>query len=127
ALLAAFDRWVAQGLMLPGASLSVEMVGTSPYFLRPVFLLTVPDLPLGERVAFVLGARGELARLFTDASAQYASTIAEAVSAAVSRLRERRGRYELLLLSDLLQITSGVWNACFRPWEPRTSNYSPHV
>jgi hypothetical protein len=110
ALLRAFDRWVLKGLALPGASLSVEMVGSSRHFLRAVSHLTVPDLSVGERVAFVLGGRRELAELLIDSKEQYTSTIAEAISATVSRLRERRGRYELVVLSDLLQITSGTWN-----------------
>jgi hypothetical protein len=94
------------------------MVGSSQHFLSPVFLLTVPDLPVGERIAYVLGAREELSRLFTDASEQYTSTIVEAVSAAVSRLRERPGRYGLLVLSDLLQITPGIWNFAYAIPEP---------
>jgi hypothetical protein len=97
--------------MLPGASLSVETVGPpSRHFLRAVYHLTVPDLSLGERVAFVLGGRQELSQLLTGPPEQYTSTIAEAISATVSRLRERRGRYQLFVLSDLLQITPGVWN-----------------
>jgi hypothetical protein len=110
AVLSAFDRWVLKGLLRPGASLSVEMVGSATHFLSALFMLTVPDTPLGERVAFALGGREDLSRLLTDSSETYTSTIAEALSAAVSRLRERRGHYELLLLSDLLQITPGGFN-----------------
>ena len=96
--------------MLPGASLSVEMVGPLRDALRAIYHLSVPDLPVGERTAFVLGARIELAQLFSGSVEKYASTIAEAISTTVRRLRERRGRYQLVVLSDMFQITSGIWN-----------------
>ena len=110
ALLRVFDLWVAEALVQPGASLSVEMVGPLQDSLRSIYHLTVPDLSVGERVAFVLGARLELAHLLDGSVEKYASTIAEAISATVRRLRERQGRYRLVVLSDLLQLTSGVWN-----------------
>jgi hypothetical protein len=111
ALLLVFDHWVKEGLLSPASSLSVEMAGPLKDALRPVFSLTVPpDLPVGERIAYALGARIELAQLFAGSVEKYASTIAEAVSTTVSRLRERRGRYQLVLLSDLLQISPGTWN-----------------
>ena len=110
ALLRAFDLWVAEGLAQPGASLSVEMVGPLRDALRSVYHVSVPDLSVGERVAFVLGARRELAQLLAGSVEKYASTIAEAISVTVRRLRERNGRYRLVVLSDLHQITAGVWN-----------------
>jgi hypothetical protein len=109
-LLRAFDLWTGDGLLLPGSTLSVEMVGAPRQYLRAVFHLTVPDIPIGERVAFVLSSRRELAQLLGGLVEKYASTIAEAISASVSRLRERAGRYQLVLLSDLLQISPGAWN-----------------
>jgi len=105
-----FDRWVAEGLAQPGASLAVEMVGSLQDSLRSVYHVTIPDLSVGERVAFVFGERIELAQLLEGSGEKYASTIAEAISATVTRLRERNGRYRLFVLSDLHQITSGVWN-----------------
>jgi hypothetical protein len=86
------------------------MVGPLQDSLRSVYHVTVPDLSVGERVAFVLGARLELAQLLAVSGEKYASTIAEAISATVRRLRERNGRYRLIVLSDLHQITTGVWN-----------------
>lgn len=109
-LLRVFDRWVAEALAQPGASLSIEMVGPLQDALRAVYHLSVPDLSVGERVAFVLGERLALARLLEGSGEKYGSTIAEAISVTIRRLRERRGRYELVVLSDLLQITAGVWN-----------------
>jgi hypothetical protein len=108
-LLGLFDRWVAEGLMLPGMSLSVEIVGPLRDSLRPIYDLEVPKLPLAERIAYVLGARSELSRLFTGSQQQYGSTIAEAISTAVRRLREHRGVHRLTVLSDMQQITPGVW------------------
>jgi hypothetical protein len=110
ALLRVFDRWITEGLAQPGASLSVEMVGPLQDSLRSVYHVTVPDLSAGARVSFVLGARRELAQLLDGSGEKYASTIAEAISATVRRLREQQGRYQLVVLSDLLQLTSGVWN-----------------
>jgi hypothetical protein len=110
ALLRVFDRWLAEGLAQPGASLSVEMVGPLRDALHAVYHLSVPDLPVGERIAFVLGARLELAQLLAGSGEKYASTIAEAISVTVRRLRERSGRYQLVVLSDLHQITAGAWN-----------------
>jgi hypothetical protein len=98
ALLRVFDIWVTEGLLRPGASLSIEMVGREA--LRPVWELRVPDLPVGERTAFVLGARSELSTLFSGSTEKYTSTIVEAISTAVRRLREHRGVYRLVVLSD---------------------------
>jgi hypothetical protein len=110
-LLSAFDLWTEGSLLSPGSSLSVEMAGPLRDALRPVFSLSVPfTLPVGERVAYALGSRIELAQLFAGSVEKYGSTIAEAISTTVRRLRERRGRYQLVLLSDLMQISPGIWN-----------------
>ena len=103
-------HWIAEAMVQPGASLLVEMVGPLQDALNAVYHVTVPDVSVGARVAFILGARRELAHLLDRSKEQYASTIAEAVSATVRRLRERQGRYRLVVLSDLLQLTGGIWN-----------------
>jgi hypothetical protein len=110
ALLRVFDHWIAEAMVQPGASLFVEMVGPLQDALNALFHVTVPDVSVGERIVYMLGARRELAHLLDGSKEQYASTIAEAVSATVRRLRERQGRYKLVVLSDLLQLTAGVWN-----------------
>jgi hypothetical protein len=107
-LLRLFDKWVAESLLLPNATLSVEMVGALRDSLRPIFDLSVPNLPVGERVAHILGARSELSRLFAGGD-QYGSTIAEAISTAVRRAREHRGVHRLTVLSDMQQISPGIW------------------
>jgi hypothetical protein len=106
-LLALYDKWITESLLLPGATLSVEMVGPLHDALHAIFDVSVPNVPVAERVAYVLGARGELARLFTGSQDKYGSTIAAAVSAAVRRVREHRGAYSLTILSDMQEITQG--------------------
>jgi len=109
-LLGLFDKWITESLLVPQSSLSVEMVGPLRDALHPFYQLTVPQLPLGQLVAHVLAARSEFSRLFAGPQQQYGSTIAEAISAAVRRLRERRrGAYRLIILSDMQQITPGIW------------------
>ena len=120
-LLRVFDRWIAEGQAQPGASLSVEMVGPLQDALHAIYHVSVPDLSVEERVAIVLGARMELAQLLEGSGEKYASTIVEAISATVRRLRERNGRYRLFVLSDLHQITSGVWN--FEQAVPSSPNF----
>jgi hypothetical protein len=106
ALLRAIDFWIAQGLVRPGSTLSVAVVGPSRDTLRTVYHLAVPELSVGGRVAFILGARTELAELLKSESFdKNASAIIEAIHAAVSTLRERQGLYFLIVLSDLRQLT----------------------
>jgi hypothetical protein len=109
-LLRLFDRWVSESLLAPAATLSVEIVGPLKDALQSIYHLSVPDLPVGERTAYALGARVELARLFSGPAAQYGSTIAEAISATVRRLHERRGMYRLIILSDMRQLSAGGFN-----------------
>jgi hypothetical protein len=109
ALLRAFDFWVAQGLVRPGSSLSVALVGPSRDTMRTVFDLRVPDRSIAERIAIILVARAQLAQLPGTYFKENASAIIEAINAAVSRLRERQGRYALIVLSDLRQL-SNEWD-----------------
>jgi hypothetical protein len=109
ALLRAFDFWVARGLARPGSSLSVAVVGPSRDTMRTVFDLSVPDRSLGERIAFILVARAQLAQLPGTYFKENSSAIIEAINVAVSKLRERQGRYTLIVLSDLRQF-SNEWD-----------------
>ena len=67
--------------------------------------LSVPEASVGERVAFLVGARAQLGQLVTESVEKNASAIIEAINAAVTKLRERRGRYQLVVLSDMRQFT----------------------
>jgi len=126
ALLGVFDRWLTQSLFRPGSTFFVEVVGPlqatpTP---GPIFQLTVPtDMPLGQRVAHVLGARLELSRLVFGPPEQYGSTIAEALNAAVLRLRERPGVKAIYLLSDMLQITPVAGGQNFERSMPPASEF----
>lgn len=106
-LLALYDKWITESQLLPLSTFSVEMVGPLHDALHAIFDLSVPHVPPAERIAYVLGARGELSRLFTGSQEKYGSTIAEAVVTAVRRVREHRGVYSLTILSDMQEITQG--------------------
>jgi hypothetical protein len=105
-LLRAFDFWVAEGLARPGSSLSVAVVGPSRDTMRTVFDLSVPQRSAGERIAYLLVARAQLAQLPGTSLGENASAIVEAIHVVVSRLRERQGRYALIVLSDMRQLSS---------------------
>jgi hypothetical protein len=105
ALLRAFDFWVAEGLARPGSSLSVDVVGQSRETMWTVFDLSVPERSVGERIAYMLWARAQLAQLKSESFEKNGSAIVEAIHAAVSKLRERSGWYSLVVLSDLRQLT----------------------
>jgi hypothetical protein len=119
-LLRAFDFWVAEGLARPGSSLSVTVVGPSRDTMRTVFDLSVPDRSLGETIAFLLVARAQLAQLPSKSFEVNASAIIEGIHATVSTLRERQGRYILIVLSDLRQL-SPEWD--FDHAIPETSTF----
>lgn len=109
-LIGAFDQWLAESGVAKGASISLYIVGSSRDTTKRAFTLRVPDTELGERFSFILGARAELnPALATDAGPN-ASALAEAISVAVNELRERKGRYRMIVLSDSRQFTPGVWN-----------------
>jgi hypothetical protein len=127
ALLQVFDRFVADGRLLPGSSLSVEMVGPLQDALQPFYHLRIPELPVGERIAYALSARVEISRLFAGRSDQYASTIAEAISAAVRRLREHTGAYRLTVLSDMLQISPGQGGYNFEKTLPAPKDFVAYL
>jgi len=109
ALLRAFDFWVAESLARPGSSLSIDMVGQSRETMRTVIDLSVPERSVGERIAYLLGVRAQLAQLKSESFESDGSAIVETIHVAVSKLRERGGRYSLVVLSDLRQLTP-EWN-----------------
>jgi hypothetical protein len=95
--------------------------------MRTVFDLRVPDRSVGERIAYLLGARTQLAQLPSTYFQENASAIIEAIHASVSTLREREGRYALIVFSDLRQL-SNEWDfdaaipqpATFLAWLKKT-------
>lgn len=109
-LLGAFDGWLADSRATAGAWFAIYRVGSSRDTAQAIYTLAVPERAVGERVAFLLGARAELPQVLPERAAPNASAIAEAISVAVGELRQRGGRYRLVVLSDLRQVTPRRWN-----------------
>jgi hypothetical protein len=109
-LLRAYDAWVTtEGASEKSATFRVEVIGKTRDSVRRAFDVVVPAAPPAERVAYVLGARAELARAPLAADRDTGSAIAEALQLVGKQLGEKRGRGSVTLLSDLRQVGSG-WN-----------------
>jgi hypothetical protein len=106
-LLHSFDRWATSALAL-GSTFRVWTVGTTISNAACAFGVQTPELPLAERITFLLSARNELARLFDRLPPHAGSAVAEAMTVAVTDLATRRGTKALRVLSDLRQH-SGPW------------------
>lgn len=109
-LLGAFDLWIADGLAAAGSSWSVYVAGSSRDTVRLLYTLSVPERSVGERVALLLSARRELAQLLSGTLEENSSALVEAIHLAMGEIGERKGRYWLVVLSDLRQFTPGRWN-----------------
>jgi hypothetical protein len=106
---AAFDSWLARSGGTPGSAFEVFGVGTSRDGAERVAHVSAESVPAGERLALLLAARARIAAGLNGA-APTGSAIAEAVSVAAATLRSGTGARELVILSDLRQVTPGVWN-----------------
>jgi hypothetical protein len=106
-LLNAYDAWAPEALA-PGATMRVWIVGTSVSSATCVFAVETPELPLTDRVAYLLGARRELARVLEHIPLHAGSAVAEALTVAVTDLADRTGTKQVRVLSDLRQ-SSGPW------------------
>jgi hypothetical protein len=109
-LLHAFDRWLAESVAAPGSSLSMYEVGPSHDAVKPLYQLVIPERSVGENVAALSGARAEVTHLLAHPATGSPSAVVEGIYEVVSMLRERHGRYRLMVLSDLFQYTPGVMN-----------------
>ena len=105
-LQAAFDAWMAQSGGMPGSSFEVFGVGTSRDGVERLAHVLAEGVPAGERVALLLAARGRLDTGLD--AAPTGSAVAEAVSVAAATLRSRTGGRDLVILSDLRQVTPGA-------------------
>jgi hypothetical protein len=107
-LLPIFDDWIARSGGSAGSSFTLVGVGhtrdSAEILLRAV--ASEPSAP--ERVARLVVARSRIARALENAPD--GSAIAEATSVAAEELSHARGDRELLVLSDLRQVTRGFWN-----------------
>ncbi len=105
---ATFDEWLIRSGGAPGSSFDVFGVGASRDGAERLAHVAAGGESAGERVALLLAARRRLATGLD--SAPSGSAIAEAVSVAAATLRDRAGERELVILSDLRQVTPGTWN-----------------
>jgi len=103
----AFDAWLP-GAMAPGSSFRVLLVGTS-IDARSIFDVEVPELPLADRIGYLLGARSELADTLRQPHCCAGSNVVGALTVAVSELSDRRGDKNLVILSDMREC-AGPWS-----------------
>lgn len=109
-LMRAFDVWLTDGFAVTGGTFTVYLIGNSYDTAKQIFSVIVPDYSLGQKAVFLLSARHELSKVLKVATAEPSSAVAEAISVAVSGLCERKGRHQLIILSDMRQYTPGRWN-----------------
>ncbi len=108
ALDAAYDGWLERSGAAVGSSFAIYGVGASRDGAERLFEVVAGRLPSGDRVARLVSARDRLAAGLDGAPT--GSAIAEALSVAAAGLREQEGARELLVLSDLRQVSPGTWN-----------------
>lgn len=116
-LLHSFDLWVPSALAV-GSTFRVWTVGTTISNAVHVFAVQTPELPLAERITYLLSARNEIAHIFGRLPQSVGSAVAEAMTVAVADLATRTGRKRLHVLSDLRE-TSGPWAFDRRVPSPR--------
>jgi hypothetical protein len=108
AVLRVMDAWLPNGIAA-GSSFRVWIVGRSIADATRVFTIDTPDLPIADRVAYLLGARNELAGALARHAARAGSDVAGAMTAAVTELSGRAGAKELYVLSDL-RLSAGPFS-----------------
>jgi hypothetical protein len=117
AVLRAFDA-LLPGATAPGSSFRVLLVGRS-IDARSIFDVEVPELPLADRIGYLLGARNELVDTLRQPHCCAGSDVAGAIAAAVSELSDRRGDKNIVVLSDMREC-AGPWSFDRRvPEQPR--------
>lgn len=103
-----YDAWLDSGAFASGSSFHVWIIGKDASTTTRIFEVHTPELPIADRMAYLVSARNELAR-FVDAIPPGAgSAVAEAITVVALDLVGRRGQHSLRILSDLRQ-TSGPW------------------
>jgi hypothetical protein len=102
-----YDAWLPRALV-SGSSFHVWIVGKDASTTTRIFEVHTPELPLADRLAYLVSARNELARLVDTIPPGAGSAVAEAITVVALDLVGRRGQHSLRILSDLRQ-TSGPW------------------
>jgi len=108
ALEAAYDRWLERSGGVTGSTFAIYGVGTSRDSASVLFRLTASARPPGERLVALLEARSKVAAGL--GAAPTGSALAEALDVAAENLKPRQGTKAVLLLTDLRQVTPGIWN-----------------
>jgi hypothetical protein len=114
-----YDAWLS-GALASGSSFHVWIVGKDASTTMRIFEVHTPDLPLADRLAYLLSARNELARVADAIPPGAGSAVAEAITVVALDLVGRGGQQSLRILSDLRQ-TSGPW--AFDRRVPETSTF----
>ena len=113
-----YDAWLP-GALVSGSSFHVWIVGKDASTTTRVFEVHTPELPIADRLAYLMSARNELALLADAIPPGAGSALGEAITVVVLDLVARGGQHSLQVLSDLRQ-TSGPWAFDRRVPEART-------
>jgi hypothetical protein len=106
-LLYTYDAWLPSALAV-GSTFRIWIVGTTISNAACTFAVQTPELPVADRVAYLMSAREEIAHIFDHLPPHVGSAVIESMSVAVADLATRRGTKRLHVLSDLRE-TSGPW------------------
>lgn len=117
----AIDAWARTGGREAGATWSLLVPGSSRDTTTRPLSYQVPDGSPGERAAFVAGVEHEVIAWEHTATRDGGSAIVEAVDVASEGLSQRKGAKQLVLLSDLRQVTPHTWN--FEAVVPEASRF----
>ncbi|MFB6262149.1 MAG: hypothetical protein ABEL76_00800 [Bradymonadaceae bacterium] len=118
-----FCEWARRAFDAPGSSIRLYVVGRNRSDTEMNEPIQVDGTPIGRRVATLLAAADRFVDSLPDERFDNASAIAEATDVAVDHLQSTSGRAELVVQSDLRQV-SGRWNfeqrapetRAFRKW-----------
>lgn len=106
-----YDTWLSSAQGAPGITFSIYAVGESYTTAQRLFSIAVPDQVPGQRVAALRAKRRSLQDVIQTSLVEHrGSALAEAISVAVLSLRHQTGPKQLLIYSDLRQVTPGQWN-----------------
>ncbi len=105
-----FGLFLRDSGLVPGSSFRVYVVGRTRAETMPLWTYIIDDTPLGHRFLTGLQAGTEVKTLHLPPDRKHASAIAESIHYLVSEVSEYPGRYQLVILSDLRQVTTGQWH-----------------